>query len=152
MNREEIACALGLPVDSVVVNFSLLGGSYGGKTDGTEVVLCYLLSRRTGRPVKYVADYREELTAMHPRHPADIRIKAGVKRDGTLTAWQAELYFTAGAYAAYALVPSVGGILVSRIAGPYKTPNVRIHSYQVYANTISCGYMRAPGPFQCAFA
>ena len=151
-NRDEIARALGIPVETVVVNFSLLGGSYGGKTDGTEVVLCYLLSKRTGRPVKYVADYTEELTAMHPRNPSEIRIKAGVKRDGTLTAWEADLHFLTGAYAAYTLVPSAGGILVSHVTGAYKTPNVAIRSHQLYANTIPCGYMRGPGPFQCGFA
>jgi CO/xanthine dehydrogenase Mo-binding subunit len=152
LNRDEIARTLGLPVESIVVNFSLLGGSYGGKTDGTEVVLCYLLSKSTGRPVKYVAGHTQELTAMHPRNPSDIRIKAGVKRDGTLTAWEAELYFTTGAYAGYTLVPTAGGIAVSAIAGPYKTPNVKIDSHQIYANTVACGYMRGPGPFQCTFA
>jgi CO/xanthine dehydrogenase Mo-binding subunit len=152
VNHTELARVLGISPDKIVVNFSLLGGSYGGKTDGTEAALCYLLAKRTGRSVRFLADYAEELTAMHPRNPSIIRIKAGAKRDGTLTAWEVEAYFATGAYSAYDIVPSAGGLLVAGATGPYRTPNVTIDSYQVYTNTIACGYMRGPGPFQCTFA
>ena len=152
INHTELARVLGISPDKIVVNFSLLGGSYGGKTDGTEAALCYLLAKRTGRSVRFLADYAEELTAMHPRNPSIIRIKAGAKRDGTLTAWEVEAYFATGAYSAYDIVPSAGGLLVAGATGPYRTPNVTIDSYQVYTNTIACGYMRGPGPFQCTFA
>jgi len=151
-DRDEVARAAGISPDHLVLNFSLLGGSYGGKTDGANAILCYLLAQRTGRPVKFVADYTEELTAMHPRTPSIIHIKAGAKRNGTLTAWEAKIEIATGAYAAYTLVPADGGILVTGVAGPYRTPNVRIDSYQVYTHTIACGYARAPGPLQCAFA
>ena len=152
INHTELARVLGISPDKIVVNFSLLGGSYGGKTDGTEAALCYLLAKRTGRSVRFLADYAEELTAMHPRNPSIIRIKAGAKRDGTLTAWEVEAYFATGAYSAFDIVPSAGGLLVAGATGPYRTPNVTIDSYQVYTNTIACGYMRGPGPFQCTFA
>jgi CO/xanthine dehydrogenase Mo-binding subunit len=152
VNHTEISRVLDVPPAQIVVNFSLLGGSYGGKTDGTEVAICYLLAKRTGRSVRFLADYAEELTAMHPRNPSIIRIKAGAKRDGTLTAWEVEAHFATGAYSAYDIVPSGGGLLVAGAAGPYRTPNVTIDSYQVYTNTIACGYMRGPGPFQCTFA
>ena len=97
VNRDEIARTLGLPVDKVIVNSSLLGGSYGGKVDGTEAALCYLLAQRVGRPVKYVASYVEELTAMHPRlrtflHPVrpELRPEAASRPDrigGLVEAW-----------------------------------------------------------------
>jgi CO/xanthine dehydrogenase Mo-binding subunit len=152
VNHTEIARVLGVSPESIVVNFSLLGGSYGGKTDGTEVAICILLARQTGRTVRFLATYAEELTAMHPRNPSHVRIKAGAKQDGTLTAWEAEVHFATGAYAAYDIVPSAGGLLVAGITGPYRTPNVTIDSFQVYTNTIACGYMRGPGPFQSTFA
>ncbi len=152
INHTELARVLGLMPEQVVLNFSLLGGSYGGKTDGTEAAICYLLAKRTGRSVRFLADYAEELTAMHPRNPSIIHIKAGAKRDGTLTAWEVEAHFATGAYSAYDIVPSAGGLLVAGVTGPYRTPNVTIDSYQVYTNTIACGYMRGPGPFQCTFA
>jgi CO/xanthine dehydrogenase Mo-binding subunit len=151
-NRDEVARVLGLRQDQVVFNVCELGGSYGGKTDATGVVLCYLLAKETGHPVKFVMDYAEELTAMNPRHPSSITIRAGVKRDGTLTAWHAKLYFATGAYAAYAPVPASGGLPVTYASGPYKTPNARIDSYQVYTNTVPCGWYRGPGSFQSVFA
>ena len=152
VNHAEIARVLGVPPERIVINFSLLGGSYGGKTDGTEVAICYLLAKRTQRSVRFLADYADEFTAMHPRNPSIIRIKAGAKRDGTLTAWEVEVHFATGAYSAYDLVPSGGGLSVAGATGPYRTPNVTIDSYQVYTNTIACGYMRGPGSFQCMFA
>ena len=151
-NRDEVARVLGLEPDQLVVNFSYLGGSYGGKTDATGVVLCYLMARATGRPVKMVMDYSEELTAMNPRHPSSMTLKAGVKGDGTLTAWQGDLFFATGAYTAYAPVPTMGGLPVSDAPGPYKTPNVRIDCRQVYTNTVPCGWFRGPGSFQTTFA
>jgi CO/xanthine dehydrogenase Mo-binding subunit len=152
VNHTELARVLGVEPEKIVLNYSLLGGSYGGKTDGTEAAICYLLAKRTGRSVRFLADYAEELTAMHPRNPSIIRIKAGAKADGTLTAWEVEVHFATGAYSAYDIPPSGGGLLVAGAAGPYRTPNVTIDSYQVYTNTIACGYMRGPGPFQCTFA
>ena len=152
VNHAEIARVLGIATDEVVIHFSLLGGSYGGKTDGTEASICYLLAKRTGRSVRFLATYAEEFSAMHPRNPSIVRIKAGAKRDGTLTAWEVEVTFATGAYSAYDLVPSAGGLSVTGATGPYRTPNVAIDSYQVYTNTIPCGYMRGPGPFQTTFA
>ena len=151
-NRDEMARVLGLTPERIVFNVVDLGGSYGGKMDATGAALCYLFTKETGRPVKFVMDYTEELTAMNPRHPSSVTIRAGVQRDGTLTAWHAELYFATGAYAAYAPVPTSGGLPVTTASGPYKTPNVRIDSRQVYTNTVPCGWHRGPGSFQAVFA
>jgi carbon-monoxide dehydrogenase large subunit len=148
-NRNELARVMGLSPEQVNVNFCYVGGSFGGKTMFTGVPLCYLLAKATGRPVKAVLDYSEELMAANPRHPTTIRIKAGARRDGTLTAWQAEAYLATGAYAAYAPVRMRG---VMEVAGPYKIPHLRIDSYQAYTNTVPCGFMRAPGEVQGIFA
>ncbi|MBI4235908.1 MAG: molybdopterin-dependent oxidoreductase, partial [Chloroflexi bacterium] len=97
--RVHLARLMELPREEIVINVSYIGGAFGGKLDPSATVVCYLLAKATGRPVKYVMDYSEEFAAMNPRHPSTIRIKAGVKRDGTLTAWEAEGYFATGAYA-----------------------------------------------------
>ena len=151
-NRDEVARVLGLQPERIVFNFSHVGGSFGGKTDATGVMLCYLMAKATGRPVKFVMDYSDELTAMNPRHPSTIHVKAGVTCEGLITAWQATAYFATGAYAAYAPTPPAGGLAVFDVAGPYKIPHVRIDSYQVYTNTVPCGYSRGPGSFQGTFA
>jgi CO/xanthine dehydrogenase Mo-binding subunit len=147
--HQEFCRLFGLEPDNVTVHSAYVGGSFGGKADGTGVALCYLLARAAGRPVKFVMDYTEELMAMSPRHPSTIRIKAGAKQDGTLTAWEAEADFASGAYAAYA--PGFMG-RVMEVAGSYRIPNVSTVANQLYTNTVPCGFSRAPGEFQGIFA
>ena len=150
--RPHLARIMGLPREQVVINPAPIGGSFGGKMDPTGVVACYFLARKAGRPVKYVMDYAEELSAMNPRHPSVIRVRVGATRDGTITAWDAEGYFATGGYAAYAPVPAFGGMLRTSMVEPYRIPNVRIISNQVYTNTVPCGYFRGPGMMQSVFA
>ncbi len=151
-NRDTIADAAGIPHDRVTVEFAHVGGDFGGKGDTTGTPICYFLAKATGRPVKMTLGYDEELMAMNPRHQAEMRVKIGVKRDGTLTAWESEIYFNSGAYGAYKPGPNVNLIGAREAAGPYKVPNVSIDAYQVYTNTVPCGFHRAPGEFQGIFA
>ena len=143
-NLGELARIMELPPESIGINSSYIGGSFGGKTDANGVYICYLMSKATGRPVKFVMDYTEELMASNPRHPSEIRIKAGVKRDGTITAWEAEAYLAVGAYASYAPIPNgLRGVL--EMGGAYKVPHVKLDVYHTYANLVPCGFARAPG-------
>ena len=150
--RPHLARVMGLPRDDVIIHPAPLGGSFGGKMDPTGVVVGYLLAKRTGHPVKWVMDYAEEFTAMNPRHPSVVRVRVGAKKDGTITAWDAEGFFATGAYAAYAPVPAYGGLLRTSMVEPYRVDNVRIISNQVYTNTVPCGYFRGPGLMQSVFA
>ena len=59
-----------------------MSGDFGGKGDANEVALCYVLSKKSGCPVKFLVDYTEELIAGNPRHGATIKIKTGVKKMG----------------------------------------------------------------------
>ncbi|MDA1096289.1 MAG: molybdopterin-dependent oxidoreductase, partial [Chloroflexi bacterium] len=143
-NRNEMVRLTDLPAEKIVFNTTYIGGSFGGKTDATGVYLSYRFAQLTGRPVKFVMEYSEELMAMNPRHPAAMRVKAGVKRDGTLTAWQAEAFLSVGAYAAYAPIPmGLRGVL--EMGGAYRVPNVKLDVYHTYTNTVPCGFARAPG-------
>lgn len=136
--------------DAINFNFNYVGGSFGGKSSGTEVALAYLFNQRTGRPIKWSVDYDEEFQNMMMRHPATMRVKAGVNDDGTITAWESEIHFAGGGYAAYAPLPGILGIL--EIVGPYRITNVKVDSHQVYTNTSPCTYARAPGHVQGHFA
>jgi xanthine dehydrogenase molybdenum-binding subunit len=71
-------------------------------------VLCYYLAQQSGRPVKMVMSYTEELMASNPRHAAVMTLRTGVTRDGRLTARQAKLVFNCGAYGAF--VPLQGAL------------------------------------------
>lgn len=151
-SKNQLAALFGVPAEKITINRAYVGGEFGGKADFADSPLVYLMARKTGRPVKLNYEYTEELTASNPRHESSIRIKAGVKRDGTLTAWDAEMFFNSGAYAAYKPVPGSNLPGASQIGGPYKTPNVRMESIQVYTNTVPCGFARSPGEVQAIFS
>jgi CO/xanthine dehydrogenase Mo-binding subunit len=97
-----------------------------------------------------VSDYIEELFAGNPRHAVEVRLKTGVKRDGTLTAHQVHYLVDSGAYAAFKPLGVINGY--NQAAGPYRIPHCRIESQFVYTNTIPGGFMRAPGEPQAVFA
>jgi putative selenate reductase molybdopterin-binding subunit len=86
-----------------------------------------------------------------PRHASIVQLRAGVKNDGRLCAWDAKIYFNGGAYTGRTpLNGNMNGTL--RLAGSYRTPNVRIESDVVYTNLVPGGYYRSPGGVQALFA
>lgn len=150
--KEQLSKQLNLPRDRIRVNVIAVGGDFGGKGSMMDVPLCYFLAKTAGRPVKMVMTYAEEFMAGDPRHPSVVRLKTGVKRDGTLVAREAEVIFNSGAYAAFkpGEVPNLGG--ATHATGLYRIPNYAIRSYGVYTNSVPCGYYRAPGQPQVVFA
>ena len=150
--KEQLSVALRLPKERIRLNPVAIGGDYGGKGSPMDIPLAYFLALRTGRPVRMVMDYVEELTAGNPRHAAIIQLKTGVKRDGTIVAHQARVVFDSGAYGGFKPVPTVNLGGAAKAGGPYKIPHVHIESMQVYTNTIPGGFMRAPGEPQAVFA
>ena len=148
--REQVANALQLPHEKLVVNPCYIGGDFGGKGDFMDVAVVYLMSKKAGRPVKLVMDYEEEFAAGNPRHASIIHVKTGVKRDGTLTAQRMSFIFDSGAYGAFKPNAFLNGPHLS--AGPYKIPHVFIEEHMVYTNKVPCGHMRSPGDPQGFFA
>jgi CO/xanthine dehydrogenase Mo-binding subunit len=150
--KEQLSVALGLPKERIRLNPVAIGGDYGGKGSPMDIPLAYFLAVRSGRPVKMVMDYVEELTAGNPRHAAIVQLKTGVRREGTMVAHAAKVFFDSGAYGGFKPTPTVNLGGASKAGGPYKIPHVHIESVQVYTNTIPGGFMRAPGEPQTLFA
>jgi carbon-monoxide dehydrogenase large subunit len=148
--REQVGSALQILPSSLIVHPCYVGGDFGGKGDANEVALCYALARKSGRPVKLLIDYSEELASGNPRHGAVIRVKTGVKKNGLMIAQRIEFVFDSGAYGSY----RPQGYLVGAhdAAGPYRVANCFIEEKYVYTNKMPCGYMRAPGHLQAFFA
>ena len=148
--REQVATVFGKGLETFVVHPCYIGGCFGGKGDFMDVPVCYLLSLKSGHPVKMVMDYAEEFLAGNPRHAAIVRVKSGVMKDGRLVAHEMKYVFDSGAYGAF----KPQGYLVGpkEAAGPYNIPNVFIEEKIVYTNKIPCGHMRAPGDPQGFFA
>ena len=150
MLRDQLAAVWGMSKEQIRVNPTSIGGDFGGKGSFMDVPLCYYLALHSGRPVKMVMDYVQELMAGNPRHPALITLKTGVTRDGRILAHQARTVFNSGAYGAFKPRVYIRG--ADHSGGPYRIPHVHIESYMVYTNNVPCGHMRAPGKPQVAFA
>jgi CO/xanthine dehydrogenase Mo-binding subunit len=148
--REQVANAARIDSQKLVVHPCYIGGDFGGKGDFMDVALVYFMSKKSGRPVKMVMDYDEEFVAGNPRHASIVRVKTGVKKDGTIVAHHMHFIFDSGAYGAFKPNAFLGGPHIS--AGPYKIPHVFIEEHMVYTNKIPCGHMRAPGDPQGFFA
>ena len=148
--RESMSEAFAIPKDKIRVNPVAIGGDFGGKGAPIDEPICYLLALRTGRPVKMVMEYREEFVAGAPRHAAVMRLKTGVKRDGTIMAHQMEAFLDSGAYGGFRPGAVIGG--VAHAGGCYRAPHARIEVSRVYTNNLPGGQMRAPGEPQGFFA
>ncbi len=150
--RELLSDVIEVPQERIVVHLVQIGADFGGKGSLMDAPLCYHLARRTGRPVKMVMTYTEELMAGNPRHPTSIFLRTGVDEEGQIVARQAKVVFNSGAYAAFKPVPIVNVPGAKDAAGVYGTPHIRIDAYSVYTNRVPSGHFRAPGDLQVNFA
>jgi carbon-monoxide dehydrogenase large subunit len=150
--KELLAHALQLPKARIRVNLTPIGGDFGGKGSLMDLPLAYHLARVTGRPVKMVMRYAEELMAGNPRHPAVITLRTGVTQDGRIVARRVRALFNGGAYAAFKPAPTVNLGGAGMGAGVYRIPNLLIESFCVYTHSIPCGHARSPGEPQMVFA
>ena len=148
--KESLAAAVGIAPERVLLHHTHIGGDFGGKGTPSDLPICYFLAAHSGRPVKMLKDYVEEFTAGNPRHEVVIRLKTGVKRDGTMTAHHVEFFVNCGAYAGYKPRGLIGGATAA--AGPYRVPHSKVDAAHVYTNTVPGGFMRAPGDPQGVFA
>ncbi|HEX5483662.1 MAG TPA: molybdopterin cofactor-binding domain-containing protein, partial [Terriglobia bacterium] len=95
--RDELSQAFHLPEDHVRVIVPDTGGAYGGKHTGEAAVEAARLAKSARRPVKLQWTREEEFTWAYFRPAGVIEIHSGVRRDGTLTAWEFHNYNSGGA-------------------------------------------------------
>ena len=147
--RTQLANIFKVPVSKVRVVVPYLGGGYGGKVYPKVEPITVALAQKAGRPVRVVLS-REEVFYTITKHAAVIRMKTGVKNDGTLVARECEIHLDTGAYAE--IGPRVAKKSGYTAAGPYKIPHLKIDSYSVYTNKPPAGAFRGFGVSQSAWA
>ena len=147
--RTQLANIFKVPVAKVRVIVPYLGGGYGGKVYPKVEPITVALAQKAGRPVRLVLS-REEVFYTITKHAAIIRMRTGVKHDGTLVARQCEIHLDTGAYAE--IGPRVAKKSGYTAAGPYRIPNLKIDSYSVYTNKPPAGAFRGFGVSQSAWA
>ena len=94
--RSDLARAFGLAQDKVRVIAPDTGSGYGGKHTGEAALEAARLAKAAGRPVKLVWTREEEFNWAYFRPAGVIEVTAGVKKDGTITAWEFHNYNSGG--------------------------------------------------------
>jgi CO/xanthine dehydrogenase Mo-binding subunit len=146
--QARISEILGLPLSQVRVIGHYMGGGFGSKLQpGKYTVIAAVLAKKTGRPVRLFLTREETFLAVGNRPPATMQLKAGVKKDGTLTALEFSCTATGGAY------PAGGTSLIDWLVRDfYLCPNVKTEMKDVYINAGPARPFRAPGHPQGAWA
>ena len=146
--QQRVAMLLELPLANVRVIGRYMGGGFGSKLQADKYdLVAAVLAKLAARPVKLFLTREETFVCVGNRPPATMRLKAGVKKDGTLTALEMTALGTGGAY------PAGGTSLVDWLVRDlYLCPNVRTEATDVYINGGPSRAFRAPGHPQCAWA
>jgi len=139
-----LARCLALDESRIRVVKPFVGGGFGHRTETLNFeIVAALLARAAGGTVKLGLSREESFLTHRGRPQTDIRMKIGLKRDGTITAIDAEIVQRGGAYAGYGLVTILyAGALLHAL---YRVPASRYHGVRVYANTPPNGAMRGHG-------
>lgn len=145
--RAEVADVLDLQEARIKVVPMECGGGFGGKIRALVEPLAVLLSRETRRPVSLVMSRREELQAGMPAPGVVIRLKTGVKQDGTPLAPEADTIVEAGAFSGAILTMS--GVFLASV---YQWPVFDVRGFEVLTNKPSIAAYRAPLAPQTHFA
>jgi CO/xanthine dehydrogenase Mo-binding subunit len=145
--RQELAMLLDLPLRTIRVVPTEVGGAFGGKESVRVSALCVALSRQAGLPVRITLSREEVLRATGPTCATTSTIKVGARRDGTITAIQGRLVYDAGAYPGAPLRSAL-----RRVFSHYRTPNLKIDAYDVVTNKPRVAAYRAPGATPTNFA
>jgi len=90
--RSELAEAFHIPEEKIRVIVPDTGSGYGGKHTGECAIEAARLARASGKPVKLVWTREEEFQWAYFRPAGVIDVTAGVKNDGTVTAWEFHNY------------------------------------------------------------
>jgi len=145
------AGVLKLPASRIRVIAPPTGGGFGGKTEpfSHELAAAYL-AKKTGRPVKITLTREEVFYAHRGRHPVKLKLKTGVKNDGTITAHHLQTWLDGGAYGSYGVATTYYTGAISTVT--YKIPAYKFDGIRVFTNKPPCGPKRGHGTTQPRYA
>lgn len=150
--REVIAEVLDLSVADIRVRVPAIGGGFGSKANYYgEEILCCVLSRITGRPVKYIEDRRESFFATSHAREQRLHVELAAMNDGTIRGLRAEVIGVLGGEISSV---GMGPVWLSAVSmpGPYRIPNASVTVTGVMTNRTPYGSYRGWGTPLAAFA
>jgi xanthine dehydrogenase molybdenum-binding subunit len=138
--KRELAKSLGLEEDRVRVVVQNMGGGFGSKAGAQRVVhYAARLAMLAGRPVRLELTRPEEFLSHPRRYAGEVTMRLGTRRDGTLTAIDAEIVLDIGSGSLYA---GRYAMTLHQISELYRCPSVRVRIVAVYTNTTPTGPQR----------
>lgn len=145
--RQTCADLLGIDVSKLRVTSSEIGGGFGGKTHVWIEPVALALSRKAGRPVKLVMPREDVFRASGPTSATSIDVRIGARKDGTITAAQADLRYSCGPY-----VDMWAELGAMTSFACYDLANVKSVGHEVLVNRPKSAAYRAPSAPMAAFA
>ncbi len=148
--RRQLSEALALPIGKIRIIKPRVGGGFGSKQEMLLEPVAGALALATRRPVRVDYSRSEEFSAGRFRHPIIMRLRTGLKRDGTILAIDMHSIGNTGAYGTH-------GFTVVRSSGHktlclYRARAYRFRADVAYTNTPIAGAMRGYGAPQGFFA
>ena len=149
--RRIVGEALGVPWGRIRVVKPYIGGGFGAKQDVIlEPMVAFLTLQLGGRPIKIDLSREECMIGTRTRHPFDVKMRAGVNKDGKLVALDMDALSNTGAYASHG--HSVAGAAGAKSRSLYPRTAMHYHARTVYTNMPTAGAMRAYGAPQILFS
>jgi putative selenate reductase molybdopterin-binding subunit len=150
LTRRALCDIFDLEVEKVRVFCERMGGGFGAKQEMLVEDIVALAVLKTGAPVKLEFTREEQFVGATTRHPMRVRVKAGARRDGTLTALSLHILSNTGAYGNHG--PAVMYHACGEAIAVYRCANKKVDAFVVYTNTVPAGAFRGYGLPQTNFA
>lgn len=148
--RRIVAQTLEIPVRKIRVIKPRIGGGFGAKQEVLLEDVVAMMALRTGRAAFWKYTREEEFVSSRTRHPEWMRVRTGVKKDGTITAMGLDCITNTGAYGSHALTVVCNS--GSKILPLYRTNNIHFVGESCYTNLPVGGAYRGYGATQSSFA
>jgi 2-furoyl-CoA dehydrogenase large subunit len=143
-----LAASLRVPQSRVRLSCPDIGGGFGNKRRPAYLLICALLARKTDRPVKWIEDRLENLTALMHACNGIMDLELAYRADGTLLALGVRDIADEGKNL---ITPTQHNLIkLGNIANGYRIPAVRYEAWSVLTNKCPSGANRGIGkPFMC---
>ncbi len=150
-NRRILAKQMGLAEGAIDLVENDVGGGFGARGEFyPEDFLIPFAARRSGRPVKWIEDRREQLMTVNHAREQECDIEIACTREGAILGLRGHAYSDVGAY-----MRTNGAISARNVAqfmsGPYRIPNIDIDVALQLTNKTPVGTYRGPGRFETDF-
>jgi isoquinoline 1-oxidoreductase subunit beta len=151
--RTTAAQVLGLPVEDVTVNVTLLGGAFGRKSKPDYVAEAALLSRAAGAPIKVTWTREDEIQHDYYHAICAQHLEAGLDAQGHASAWLHRTVFPAieSTFQPNVTYGSSGELQQGVTDMPYAIANVRCENGPA-AGHVRIGWYRSVYNIPHAFA